>query len=291
MAEPEANRVRAAKLRAKKKLSPVDAKWLAAYDTRVTMAKAKADGTLPDAPAATALAVRPQASQVPENTTRADMSSGAASGDRTDAPAVVVHETVPVEGNVSPSEATWTPTVPESTADAEPPPPGAPPPPAPGAPLVEDAGPTQGQGDPAAAAQFAGLVVLVTGVGITSALELLGDIDAMPPLVAQLVSDEANHARVLQQVGAAAQRVAIKYNFRSVPLGDEAIVVGALAGSVASFVAVQRRKAKGKGRATTKRAPVAPPATADAPDAGEVVGSPAEAPWPDAVAAAFKGDR
>jgi hypothetical protein len=152
--------------------------------------------------------------------------------------AVHVHETKPVDGAIDASAATWIPTVPPVANDEAPPPPGAPPPPQPGAPVVEPAGPV---GDPAAADQFATLMVTITTLGMRAGLELAADYDVPEKLIEMVATPEMT-ARVLELVAGASHRVAIKYGFRSIPLADEVIVGVAGVGSLVAIVQNFKRK-------------------------------------------------
>jgi hypothetical protein len=251
VAESKNNRVRAAKLRAKqnkgKALKPEDKRWLDAYTTRTAIATAKAQPSTP----------RPV-----DNATTADLTEPQAGprvvrGPQLALPAVV-HETQAIDDTIAPEAYTWTPTVP-------PPPPGEPeppldgaPPPAEGTPLVDAAAPAAApQGDPAAAAQFAGLVVFITSVGFPAVLELSEGMP-IPPELRRLALD--HQGELLAQIGAAANRLATKWGLTSVPMADEVIVGGAVAGSVAAWVAVQKRRAKKPAASPTTTPPVAPPA-------------------------------
>jgi hypothetical protein len=278
MAELKRDRVRAAKLRGRKKLRPEDAKWLRDYDTRVAMAKANKARAMPDArvrPASTPRTVRgPQLSLVPGP---ADKPAP------TEAPtpsAAVVHETVPVDGSVAPDAATWNPVVPAAGEGTEPPSPGAPPPPVAGAPLVDEVQPQAAaapQGDPAGAAQFAGLVMWITRIGIKSALMLADELDMsalpLPPEAIAAAHSTQLHGELLQEVGAAAYRMALARGFKHIPMADEAVVLVAVGGSVAATAfAVKKRFAPPKHRpaasaASPQSSTVTPPEASKAPPA------------------------
>lgn len=235
MAELKRDRVRASKLRAKKNRTPEQDAWLADYERRVTKSTiARAKAMPSSAPyTATAAPRSPSSSPLPPREQLALIGEAPSN-----AP---VHTTEKIDDALSPDAFTWEPKVPPPPEGADAPPPGAPQPPTPGAPIIDDAPPTAPQGDPAAAAQFAGIVVLITGVGIGAALELTEGAP-IPEQFRALMESPESHKQVLQQVGAAAERVAIKHGFRSVPFGDEAIVLSAVGGSVVAWLAVQKRK-------------------------------------------------
>jgi hypothetical protein len=159
-----------------------------------------------------------------------------------------VLKTAPPSGALDPSAFTWTPTVPELGAGAEPPPPGAPPPPAPGTPIVDAAAASAPQGDPAAAAQFAAFVMFVAGVGVDSVRELVGDMKMPDDARALLMADELK-AHVQKIVGASAHNVAMEMGFKAKPIPDKAIVAIALAGSGVAWARAQKRRAELAGNA------------------------------------------
>lgn len=150
-----------------------------------------------------------------------------------------VHETKP-ESSFTVDESTWIPTVPTEAPDTEPPPDGAPPPPKAGSPIVDDVG-DSATGDPAAAQQFAALVKFFTMLGMRAGRELAADMELPADVRVLLESDELT-AGALETVGGAAERLAMKWGFRSVPLGDEAIVLAALVGSGVLVAKNMKRK-------------------------------------------------
>lgn len=234
MAESKQNRTKAAKLRSKKTLTPEQRKWLTDYDARVARGKPASSPRTPPAP--TPRVVRGPQLQLVAGTPPIR---------------VAVQETSPPSSTVTPEAYVWTPTTPPAPDGVEPPPPGAPQPPTPGTPLVDalpEQAPPRPQGDPAAAEQFAALVVLIATLGIDSGRELVKDV-ALPETFRTIIDSDEAHARALLIVGTAARNVAIKYGFTSVPMADEAIVAVACAGSLAAFVAVQKKKLKTKARA------------------------------------------
>jgi hypothetical protein len=251
MAESAENRSRAAKLakrvKAGKALPPADAAWLRAYKARVAAERAKqkpptafrfSGNRVERLPAAEAkaLAAAPRVT-VDEYQKQQEQLELAGTG--------TVHETVPVEGSVAPEASTWIPETPPAAPDAEPPPPGAPPPPSAGTPLVDEATASASSApppDPAAAAQYAGLVVFVAAAGIASAIELMQDIEEIPPFVRAKLEDADEHGKFLHFVGEATQRLVVKYNIRAVPMADEAVVGGTLVASVLAYLAVQKKK-------------------------------------------------
>lgn len=247
MAELNRDRVRAAKLRAQKKpLTAEQRQWLDAYDARTTKGRAQKQRAMPSGattytPTAPA---RAASSGAPVITAPLPPREQLTLVGDTIPSSVPVHETERLEDALDPNAYTWIPEVPPAAPDAEPHPPGAPQPPPPGSPILDAQTPSAAaapQGDPAAAAQFAALVVFLTQVGIESGLELLAGAP-VPPGIKLIAADEKTQAKVLEQVGAAAARVAMKYGFTSVPMADEAIVVGAIGGSALAFVTVQKRK-------------------------------------------------
>jgi len=223
----DADRRKAAKLRKKKGPLTVEQRaWLSAYDGTKKSKRGGGGGASTAAPKPTPAVRGPQ------------LEWG-----RPAAAPVAVHETVAPGAAVDPATSTWLPTVPEAPADAPPPPPGTPTPETAGTPLV-DAAPTAQpqQGDPHAAKQFAGIVMFVTQIGVANVLDLAQGF-AVPPPIAAMVTNE-NIAAYIKFVGESAERLAIKYNFRGVPLADEAIVGGTIALSVLAFRANTIRKAK-----------------------------------------------
>lgn len=164
-----------------------------------------------------------------------------------------VQTTTPAKGHIDPTAHVWSPTVPAAPEGAPPPAPGAPPRPVAGTPIVDATTAQQPAGDPAAAQQFAAFVMFVTGLGMQAARELVADeLASAPAQLRAFLDAEDVQKQTLATVGAAAERVAMKYGFKSVPLGDEAIVVGALAGSgVAILKNAQRKKLSKKGDAAT----------------------------------------
>lgn len=221
-------RVRASKLRKRiaegKLIAETDRAWLRQYETRTTIAKAKRAAASP--------VVRgPQ------------LAIGAASSPSSapEPAAAAVHETVPITERIDPAAHTWIPEMPAAVEGAEPAPEGTPPPPAAGTPLI-DVGPESAPaGDPAAAEQFAALVVFLTTLGLNAGREMAGELAIPEQLRALLASDELGKS-TLETVHAAASRVAIKYGFKSVPMGDEVIVIGAVLGSGALVVKNAKRK-------------------------------------------------
>lgn len=267
MAESAENRSRAAKLakrtKAGKTLAPADATWLRAYKARVAAERAKQK-----APIAFAMnngrAVRLPAAEAKAlaSAPRVSVDEYTASAKREPEQlemAAVVHETTPIEGAVTPDASTWIPETPPAAADAEPPPPGAPPPPAAGTPLVDEATATAGASsaapDPAAAAQYTGIVVFIAAAGIASTLELLGDVEEIPPFIRAKLEDEQEHAKFLTLVGEATGRLVVKYNLRAVPMADEALVGATVVGSALAYLALQKKKKQAAGKAAAPQRP------------------------------------
>lgn len=250
MAESEKDRRRAAKLRRKKSaLTPEQKKFLDAYSQRVARVKSRSAPPPVDlgGPRRTLAAPKPPTVDP------------VVRGPQLPLAAVAVHTTQPPPGNVAPEAYQWTPTTPPLPEGAGLPPPGAPQPPPEGTPLVDVVSPQAPPADPAAAEQFAALVMLVTTIGIDSGRELLTDV-AIPETFRTVIESDEARARALVIVGAAAKNVAVKYGFRSMPMADEAVVIASCAGSLAAFVAVQKKKMKTKkARAPQVAAPEAPP--------------------------------
>lgn len=228
MAASQKDRVRASKLRKRrsegKALNEADRIWLADYEKQNGTGRAAKPST-PTTPTKKGPVVSGPQLAVP-GTEHVNGSH--------------VHETVPETEAFSSTETTWIPTVPPEAEGTAPPPDGAPPPPKAGTPLVGDdtATPT---GDPAAAQQFAAFVKFFTMLGMRAGREMLDDLD-VPPEVRALLASEDLTGGTLDTVGAAAERVAMKYGFRSVPMADEAIVLAALGGSAALVVKNMQRK-------------------------------------------------
>jgi hypothetical protein len=229
------DRVKASKLRAKKAagktLSPTETAWLADYERDSVRAKGRKAIAQATTATATGAVVRGPQLQL----------HGATAGGTSHA-----HETVPVAGRIDPQANTWIPVMPEQPTDAPPPPDGAPPPPSAGTPLV-DPPPTSSSGaptgDPAAAAQFSAFVMFMASVGLDAGLEMLADgAYPVPPNVRAMLATDEFRATVIGQAGQAAERVAVKYGFRAVPLADEAVVAVAVAGSGLLFLANAKRK-------------------------------------------------
>lgn len=225
MAVTKNERTKAARLRARKTLKPEHRAWLVDYDKRKGPAK-------PPVKVARGVGSESTAESSPP---------GAGSAQPVPSPApAAVHTTAPLDGALPPETFQWVPTVPPSPEGAEPPLPGAAPV-AEGAPIVDAPPMAAPVGDTAAAAQFAALVTFIAGIGIQSALELAADAP-LPPAVRALIEGEDAHKQVLEQVHGAAERVAIKWGFTSVPFADEAIVAVSVVGSVAAYVKVQQKR-------------------------------------------------
>jgi len=217
MATPSnSDRLRAYRLRKQKKpLTPPDKSWLATYEAstlRGTIAAAKAKAAEDATPAS---------------------------------PGVHVHTTVKLDDVLDPMMFTWLPEVPASSADADaaPAPPGAPPQPEAGTPLVDPAPAPAPVGDARAAAQFAMIIVGITGWGIKSALELSEDYP-VPEAWRELASSPENIAKALQIVGGSAHALAVKHNFKEIPMADEVVVGASVAGSVLAGWLNWKRKHK-----------------------------------------------
>lgn len=212
-------RVRASKLRTRKRdglpVRPADEAWLATYEG------ARAKKTLQ---ATRLLAAAPSNGNKQQTNVRA-------------------HRTTPIEARIDPSATTWTPKVPARAKDAEPIPEGMPQPPPAGTPLVDE--PAVGAaGDPAAAAQLAQFVVFIVSMGIGAGRELAADLE-LPEAVKMFVGSDELAQQTLGTVHAAAERLAMKYGVRSVPMGDELVVAGALVGSALLVVRNMKRKKLG----------------------------------------------
>lgn len=223
MAESKANRSKAAKLNGRlkkgKKLSVAQLQWLEAYRKRT----GNPDADIDRANAEPAPAPPLESARATSN---------------------VVHETEKLEDRLSHEEATWIPVVPAAGDNEQPLPPGMPPPPATGSPLVEDEQPLPAQppqGDPAAAAQFRGIVTLICYAGLQAAVELSAEWPLPDVVRAELVNPEEQKT-ALKFVGDAAERIAIKYGFKSIPMADEAIVGSAVVGSALAWWTVQKKK-------------------------------------------------
>jgi hypothetical protein len=223
------DRQKAAKLRRKKGALTMEQRlWLASYDSSKTTQGRKPTSSAPFARAAAAVPVK----RVPALPAREQLAF----------PKVAtVQETVPPEGSIDPSSHTWVPTMPEAPADAEPAAPGTPEQPKVGTPLVGDA--TAAQGDPHAAKQFAGIIMFVTQVGLMHALELSATLP-IPDELRAFATNQDTIIAALRFIGESAERVALKYGFRGVPLADEAVVGGAVALSALAFRANTKRKAE-----------------------------------------------
>jgi hypothetical protein len=233
MAELKRDRVRATRfrgaLRKGKTLKPADAAWLEAYETRVTIAQAKSQP--PDAPPRLALPAG-----------NADELAPVVRGPQLEiAGAVAVHDTEHITDKIDPASFTWEPTVPPAPEGAEPPPPGAPIPPPPGAPIVDEPAAAAPAGDPAAAQQFAMFVAFMARIGIKSGLELVDGVP-IPDDVRAMMADPEQHGELMKLAYNAGHNVAVKYGFKSIPMADEAVVLLAVGGSAAAWLAVQKRK-------------------------------------------------
>jgi hypothetical protein len=258
MTPSNADRVRASRIRGRKKdgkaVNDADRIWFAEYERRSTKAPRNTPAIAP------ASAKRNTSAQ--QLKLAGDVAPSGAH----------VQQTVPPSGAVDPAAYTWTPTVPAPSADAEPPPPGAPPPPPVGAPVFDanapGAVPPPSQGDPAAAKQFGLLIGFFVGMGVTAGRELLDELGQVPPEVRVLLASDEAAAGVLQTVQLSAERLAMKYGFTGVPMGDEAVVVGAVLASGALVVRNMKRKRLKKPDASpeeprTPDGPTAPPSNLD----------------------------
>lgn len=228
------DRQRAAKLRKKKGPLTVEQRvWLASYDgTKSKSAAQRRPTTKATSPAKTATPPVVAGEQL-------------AWGPPTPPPQGLgkIQATVPPVGSIDPAAHTWTPTMPEAPADAEPAPAGTPEQPEVGTPLVNDAPPSSGTplgGDPHAAEQFAGIVMFITQIGIMNALEI--SVEMPIPAELRAFATTKNLTAYIEFVGESAKRVAIKYNFRGIPLADEAIVGGSVALSLLAWRANMKRK-------------------------------------------------
>lgn len=234
MAETKQDRARAAKLRKKKKKTPEDRRWLSAYDTRVTIAKAKAKAALPSSATYTP----------PERPTL--LLRGDATDDNAATSHAAVQETLPPEGSIAAEQHTWIPTVPPPAPDAEPPSPGQEAPKE-GTPLV-DAQPTTGEGGAesanVAAQQMAAFVCMFAEIGIESGLILAQDFPLIPSHVLAMAASPQMRSRAMAFFGGAGYRTAVKYGFRSLPMADELTCVVAVAGGIAASLALQKKLAK-----------------------------------------------
>lgn len=239
MAESKANRSKAAKLKkriaAGKPLSTEQRAWFDAYNKRTKKAVTS------HAPTAQPFKPREQRLRdiIAETAARPDDELARQVG------ADVIHETERLDDRLPWEEATWKPVVPAAGDGEQPLPPGMPPPPAAGSPLVDDVQPQPAQpvGDPAAAAQFRGIVTLISFAGIQATIELSKDWP-LPDVVRAELLDPEEQKKALAFIGDAAERVAVKYGFKSVPMADEAIVGGAVVGSALAWWTVHKRKSK-----------------------------------------------
>jgi len=213
VAERAADRVKAADLRRKRHRTLEQQRWLDAYIARTALSKARA---------------------LPAGT---DASSAAASSSSSFA-----QSTVPQNDNMDPATHTWTPTIPKPADDAPPAPPGADAPPPPGSPVIDATAPTP-TGDPAAAAQFAMIVALITKAGIKAVMELTDEKD-LPEEIRGVMTDPVEQAEAVMFVAQAAHRIAIKYNFKQIPMSDEIVVGGAVAASAFAYFAVRKKRKK-----------------------------------------------
>lgn len=258
MAASSGDRAKASKIRLKVdagKATADERAWLERYDASVTGSTIRKAKALPSASKHTPT-MRPREERLKEFVRELGEGKHDAALDAENAGAlppreqltlpegVVIHETERLDDTIAPEAFTFSPNVPPPPEDAAPPPPGAPPPPTPGAPLVDEQAPAQGQGDPAAAAQYAMFAAWIVGSGIAAGLELIPDDAPIPPVVLQMLEDEDSHKKAIHAVGEATHRLCIKYNVRSAPLSDELAVGGALTASILAIVAVQRRKLK-----------------------------------------------
>jgi hypothetical protein len=214
MATPSSGeRVRAARVRTKQKegrASPDDIAWLAGYESRTLHATLK----------------RAKAEQLA-------------------LPMVEAHATVPATDRIDPASLGWVPTMPDAPKEKDAAPEnGVPKPPPTGTPLVETQVAAK-PGDPAAADQFAALIVFIMQFGLAAARELAADTDTVPDQMRAIVNSDELAAQAMGTVHEAAKRVALKYGFQQIPLADEALVAGAVVGSGALvWQQHKRRKAK-----------------------------------------------
>jgi len=217
MSTPAAkDRVRAARYRDKKKnntLKPSELAWLAEYERNSVRSKIRAAKRL------VAPVVRGPQSQ---------LAIGGTSTTPTGS-----HKTKPATGRLDAAQFMWAPVVPPTPDGAEPHVEGMPKPPPPGTPLVDGAQPTSstGTGDPAAAKQFSTFVMFVMHLGVGAARELAADMADLPPQLREMLNSDELSTASIGTVGQAAERLAIKYGFTVIPLGDELLVAGALVGS------------------------------------------------------------
>jgi hypothetical protein len=266
VAASQKERVKASKLRAKKKLTPAQHAWLSRYESN------KAKPTAREATAALASELG-----APILT---------ANGLRT--VAQYVHETKRLDDAIAPSAFTFKPVVPEGPS--EPVAPGMPAPLPAGSPLVDPL-PVQAAvaptgADPVAKAQFQGMVMMLCMAGARSARELIADDESMPDMVRNAL---ANPSEGLALVQASAGNLAEKWKLQRVPGGDEAVVGGAcLASGLAIFAVQKKRKAaKGKKPANVETSPTTNAATSPRDEGVDVAPPP---PSRAVNVSAFTGD-
>jgi hypothetical protein len=182
-----------------------------------------------------------------------------------------MHVTQPQNENLDPSSFVWEPKMP---AEAQPPAGDVATgdKPATGTPLVAVAAPPAPTGDPVAAQQFRALVQFIAQAGIAAGREILATSEyPLPPIAISYLSSDEELGKAIVFIGDAAERVAIKYNFRQVPLMDEAIVGGAVAGSALLVVHNFKRKKQ------TPAQQAAPPAPKEAQPTAQPTAPPASA--------------
>lgn len=249
------DRSKASKLRNAAKLTPSQRAWLQRYDEQATAAKVRKAKAMPSGSDYAPTSTRPELHRPAVGQTRPnpghslELVPTSTLPPREQLALPAIHETQRIDDNVPAEQFTFTPNVPPAGDDGDAPPtPGAPPPPTPGAPLVDEQAQAEGQGDPAAALQFAALVTFITQLGLDAAMELLPPVEHLPPMLAPLrvmLASEKLHAKMLDEVAKAAERIAIRRNWQAVPMADEVIVGGSVAGSVLALYLATMRAMEG----------------------------------------------
>ena len=85
--------------------------------------------------------------------------------------------------------------------------------------------------------------MFLCAAGVVAGRELLPTL-GLPDELQAIALDEQNSTKAVTFVGAAAYRVALKYGFKQIPLGDEVVVAAAVGGSgLAIFHNWKRKKA------------------------------------------------
>lgn len=207
MGERQADRVKASTLRKQPRRTQGQQRWLDEYNARVAVGK-----TL----------------RIESDARRYETVANA--------PSHATH-VAPMPQLVSAESMVWTPTVPAAANDAAPPPPGVESA-APGAPIVDGVVPPV---DESAALQFAMLIAAIMHVGIPCALELSSDVP-MPEAMRSVLENKEEHGKMIMLAAAAAHRLALKYELRSLPMTDEIIVIAAVGGSAVCYVAAHKRR-------------------------------------------------